>query len=172
MSKRLSSSVSCPWIFSCPIVLGPDDNWLQSPKQDGGHPNHLEASPQGCHNFSPAPTACWSTGFFWILSSCVRDTLWLRDFHEIPFYHRITFHLVQCEIHPGRIIQPAPMPASSFIFRATLNKVIGVIVQLVVVVQLLSHVWLCNSVDCSLPGSCVRGIFAGKNIGLGCHFLL
>ena len=30
---------------------------------------------------------------------------------------------------------------------------------------------LCDSVDCSLPGSSVRGI-PGKNSGLGCHFLL
>ena len=26
--------------------------------------------------------------------------------------------------------------------------------------------------DCSLPGSSLRGIFPGKSTGLGCHFLL
>ena len=31
---------------------------------------------------------------------------------------------------------------------------------------------LCSPVDCSLPGSSVRGIFSGKNTGMGCHFLL
>ena len=38
--------------------------------------------------------------------------------------------------------------------------------------QLLSCVALCNPMDCSLPGSSVHGIFPGKNIGEGCHFLL
>ena len=36
---------------------------------------------------------------------------------------------------------------------------------------LLSHVWLCNPVDCSPPGSPVMD-FPGKNTGVGCHFLL
>ena len=31
---------------------------------------------------------------------------------------------------------------------------------------------LCNSMDCRLPGSSVRGIFPGKNTGVGCHSLL
>ena len=31
---------------------------------------------------------------------------------------------------------------------------------------------LCNSVDCSPPGSSIRGIFPGKSTGVGCHFLL
>ena len=31
---------------------------------------------------------------------------------------------------------------------------------------------LCNPMDCSPPGSSVHGIFPGKNIGVGCHFLL
>ena len=31
---------------------------------------------------------------------------------------------------------------------------------------------LCNSMDCCLPGSSVRGIFLGKNTGVGRHFLL
>ena len=30
----------------------------------------------------------------------------------------------------------------------------------------------CNLMDCSLPVSSVHGIFQGKNIGVGCHFLL
>ena len=30
---------------------------------------------------------------------------------------------------------------------------------------------LCNSMDCSLPGCAVHGVFPGKNIGVGCHFL-
>ena len=37
---------------------------------------------------------------------------------------------------------------------------------------LLSHVRLCNSMDCSPPGSSVHGIFPGKNTGAGYHFLL
>ena len=31
---------------------------------------------------------------------------------------------------------------------------------------------LCSPTDFSLPGSSVRGIFPGKNTGVGCHFLL
>ena len=31
---------------------------------------------------------------------------------------------------------------------------------------------LCNPVDCCLPGFSVRGVFPGKNTGVGCHFLL
>ena len=31
---------------------------------------------------------------------------------------------------------------------------------------------LCHPMDCSLPGSSIQGIFPGKNIGVGCHFLL
>ena len=30
----------------------------------------------------------------------------------------------------------------------------------------------CDPLDCSPPGSSVRGIFSGKNTGMGCHFLL
>ena len=30
---------------------------------------------------------------------------------------------------------------------------------------------LCDSLDCSPPGSSVYGIFPGKNTGVGCHFL-
>ena len=33
-------------------------------------------------------------------------------------------------------------------------------------------VTLCNPMDYSRPDSSVHGIFPGKNIGLGCHFLL
>ena len=39
----------------------------------------------------------------------------------------------------------------------------------------LSHVQLfghCNPIDHSLPGSFAHGIFAGKNTGVGCYFLL
>ena len=35
-----------------------------------------------------------------------------------------------------------------------------------------SCVILCDSMDCSLPGSSVRGIFLGKNTGVGYHFLV
>ena len=38
--------------------------------------------------------------------------------------------------------------------------------------QVLSRVRLCNSMDCSPPGSSVHGIFPGKNTRVGCHFLL
>ena len=31
---------------------------------------------------------------------------------------------------------------------------------------------LCDPMDCSPLGSSVHGIFPGKNIGVGCHFLL
>ena len=31
---------------------------------------------------------------------------------------------------------------------------------------------LCDPMDCSLPGSSLHGIFPGKAIGVGCHFLL
>ena len=31
---------------------------------------------------------------------------------------------------------------------------------------------LCDAMDCSPPGSSVHGIFASKNTGVGCHFLL
>ena len=40
-------------------------------------------------------------------------------------------------------------------------------------VQLLNHVQLfCNPMDCSPSGSSVPGDLAGKNIEVGCHFLL
>ena len=35
-----------------------------------------------------------------------------------------------------------------------------------------SHVWLCNHMDCSPPGSSVHGGSPGKNTGVGCHVLL
>ena len=38
--------------------------------------------------------------------------------------------------------------------------------------QLLSHVLLCDPLDCGLPGSSVHGIFPSKNTRVGCHFLL
>ena len=38
------------------------------------------------------------------------------------------------------------------------------------VAQLCPTLW--DPMDCSLPGSSVHGIFPGKNIGVGCHFLL
>ena len=42
-----------------------------------------------------------------------------------------------------------------------------------VVVSSLSCVRLfCDPMDCSLPGSSVRGIFPGKNTGVDCHVLL
>ena len=31
---------------------------------------------------------------------------------------------------------------------------------------------LCDPMDCSLSSSCVHGDSPGKNIGVGCHFLL
>ena len=31
---------------------------------------------------------------------------------------------------------------------------------------------LCDSMDCSLPGSSIHGDSPGKNTGVGCHFLL
>ena len=39
---------------------------------------------------------------------------------------------------------------------------------------MLSCVWLCDPMDCSLPGSFVHGIsqVSGKPTGVGCHFLL
>ena len=36
----------------------------------------------------------------------------------------------------------------------------------------LSHVRLCNPMDCSPPGSSVHGDSPGKNTGVGCHALL
>ena len=39
-------------------------------------------------------------------------------------------------------------------------------------VKLLSPVSLWDSMDCSLPGSSVHGIFQSKSTGVGCHFLL
>ena len=38
--------------------------------------------------------------------------------------------------------------------------------------ELLSRVRLCNSMDCSPPGSSARGDSPGKNTGVGCHALL
>ena len=36
----------------------------------------------------------------------------------------------------------------------------------------LSHIWLCDLLDCSLPGSSVHGDSPGKNTAVGCHTLL
>ena len=38
--------------------------------------------------------------------------------------------------------------------------------------QSLSHVRLCNPMDCSLPASSAHGDTPGKNTGVGCHILL
>ena len=38
--------------------------------------------------------------------------------------------------------------------------------------QLLSRVWLCDSMDCCLPGSSVYGIIKARIIGMGWYFLL
>ena len=35
-----------------------------------------------------------------------------------------------------------------------------------------SRLTLCDPMDCSPRGSCVHGIFQGRNTGVGCHFLL
>ena len=48
----------------------------------------------------------------------------------------------------------------SFCPKAALNKIFGVFVPLCT--QVLSHVWLCNPMDCSLPGSSVCGIFQAR----------
>ena len=42
----------------------------------------------------------------------------------------------------------------------------------VCVCELLSHVWLCDHIDCSQPGSFVRGSLPGKNTGVCSHSLL
>ena len=36
----------------------------------------------------------------------------------------------------------------------------------------LSHVWLCDPMDCSLPGSSVHRILQARYTRVGCHFLL
>ena len=38
--------------------------------------------------------------------------------------------------------------------------------------QLLSHVWLCDPMDCSTARLLCPWDFPGKNTGVGCHFLL
>ena len=38
--------------------------------------------------------------------------------------------------------------------------------------HLLSHVRLCDTMNCSLPGFSVLGNSSGKNTGVGCHALL
>ena len=38
--------------------------------------------------------------------------------------------------------------------------------------KLLSHVTLCDPMDCSQPGSSIHGDSLGKNTGVGCHTLL
>ena len=43
---------------------------------------------------------------------------------------------------------------------------------LCVLSYLVMSMTLCSPMDCSSPGSSVHGIFLGKNIGVGCHFLL
>ena len=42
----------------------------------------------------------------------------------------------------------------------------------VCVLSQLSHVWLCDPMDCSPPGSSVHGDSPGKKTGVGCHALL
>ena len=48
----------------------------------------------------------------------------------------------------------------SFCPKTALNKIFGVFVP--PHAQVLSHVWLCNPMDCSLPGSSVCGIFQAR----------
>ena len=45
-------------------------------------------------------------------------------------------------------------------------------IPLYVHVWMLSHVQLCNPMDCSPPRLPCPWNFPGKNIGMGCHFLL
>ena len=42
----------------------------------------------------------------------------------------------------------------------------------VIAIVAQSYLTLCDPMDCNLPSSKGRGIFLGKNIGVGCHFLL
>ena len=50
--------------------------------------------------------------------------------------------------------------------------ILKVFSHLCVCAQSLSHIWLCDPMDCSPPGSSVHGISQGKNTGVGCLFRL
>ena len=54
------------------------------------------------------------------------------------------------------------------------NMSYGVACTCYVVIAIVaqSYLTLCDPMDCNLPSSKGRGIFLGKNIGVGCHFLL
>ena len=45
------------------------------------------------------------------------------------------------------------------------------LITCVIVISSLSRVWLCDPMDCSLPGSSVHGILQKRILGMGCHFL-
>ena len=46
-----------------------------------------------------------------------------------------------------------------------------ILIYSLVFVQLLSHVWLCDPIDCGMPGASLHEDFQTRNTGLGCYFL-
>jgi len=70
------------------------------------------------------------------------------------------------------------IPSSSSIWRRVPNRLVVERVKLYSIYRILSmcyvlsHVWLCNPMSCSPPGSSVHGDSPGKNTGVSCHVLL
>ena len=57
-------------------------------------------------------------------------------------------------------------PESFFLFNMCVWKK-----KMCVCTQWLNHVWLCNAIGCSPPGSSVHGISQTRITGVACHFL-
>ena len=52
------------------------------------------------------------------------------------------------------------------------RAVISCAFNLLLLLSCFSHVWLCDAIGCSPPGSSVHGDSPSKNTGVGCHALL
>ena len=66
-----------------------------------------------------------------------------------------------------------PSPLEGYIFRGGIaGAELCVVLSLSACSVAQSYPTLCNPMNCSPPGSCVRGIVPDKNTGVGCPFLL
>ena len=105
--------------------------------------------------------------------------------HHLPEFAQTHVHLVSDAIQPSHSLSSPSPPAFNHTHKAKFFKIgenhqhlwLGRVIRLntksesVKVLVIPSCLTLCDSMDCSLPGSCVHRILQ-KNPGVGSHFLL
>ena len=79
--------------------------------------------------------------------------------------YRLKFNCSRIYCLPSALIILLHFWRSEYLLPATSKKALGCLVAKL-------YPALCDSMDCSPPGSSVHGIFPGRNPGMGCHFLL